>query len=168
MTKDTSPIHKCVSEIKNLLEKNGMSYDYLEHEPVRTSEEAARVRPDKYTLSQGAKALIVRIRQYGGKKYFCMLVVPGDKRFDFAKTKELFQAKDIRFATEEEVADITEGVKVGGVPPFGNLFGLKVYTDKKVFDNNKVIFNAGDKRVSIAIDVADYQKLVKSEILDLT
>jgi len=104
-----------------------MWFDYMEHVPVKTSEEAARIRPKEYTLSQGAKALIVRIREYGGNKYFAMFIVPGDKKFNYQKTKKLFDAKDIRFATEEEVAGFTKGVEVGGVPPFGNLFGLKVY-----------------------------------------
>ena len=161
-------IHKCVSTIKSLIEKNGMWYEYMEHEPVRTSEEAAQVRPLEYSLSQGAKALIVRIKEYGGPKYFAMFVVPGDLKFNYEKTKELLNAKDIRFASEEEVAGFTKGIKVGGVPPFGNLFGLKVFADQKVFENDKIIFNAGDKRVSIALQTEDYKKLVDPQITDLT
>lgn len=168
MTVDKEPIHSCVGRIKDLIQKNNMWHDYLEHEPVRTSLEAAKIRPDKYTLSQGAKALIVRIREYGGNKYFCMFVVPGDKKFAFNRTKEMFNAKDIRFATEKEVAEMTGGIKLGGVPPFGNLFGLKVFADKKVFDNEKIIFNAGDKRVSIALLTEDYKKLVDPKVVDLT
>jgi len=162
------PIHKCVNKIKSLIEQNGMWYEYMEHAPVRTSEEAAQVRPHQYTLSQGAKALIVRIREYGGNKYFCMFIVPGDKKFNYQKAKELFDAKDIRFATEEEVAEFTKGIKVGGVPPFGNLFDLKVFADQKVFDNDKIIFNAGDKRVSIAISTENYKKLVNPQVVNIT
>jgi len=145
-----------------------MWFDYMEHVPVKTSEEAARIRPKEYTLSQGAKALIVRIREYGGNKYFAMFIVPGDKKFNYQKTKKLFDAKDIRFATEEEVAGFTKGVEVGGVPPFGNLFGLKVFADQKVFNNDKIIFNAGDKRVSVAIFTEDYKKLVDPQVVDIT
>jgi prolyl-tRNA editing enzyme YbaK/EbsC (Cys-tRNA(Pro) deacylase) len=163
-----SPYHKCVDKIRSLIEQNGMWYEYMEHEPVRTSEEAARVRPHEYTLSQGAKALIVRIKEYGGPKYFAMLVVPGNLKFNYEKTKELLNAKDIRFATEEEVGKFTEGIRVGGVPPFGNLFGLKVLADKKVFEQEKIIFNAGDKRVSIALHTQDYKKLVEPEIVEIT
>ncbi len=162
------PIHKCVNKIKSLIEQSGMWFEYLEHEPVRTSEEAARIRPKEYTLSQGAKALIVRIREYGGNKYFAMFIVPGDRKFNYQKTKELFEAKDIRFATKEEVTEVTDGIKVGGVPPFGNLFGLKVFADQKVFDNKRIIFNAGDKRVSIAISTEDYKKLVDPQVVDIT
>ena len=48
-------------KIIDLLEKNSIDYKYFEHAPVRTSEEAAKVRSD-YSLSQGAKALIIRIK----------------------------------------------------------------------------------------------------------
>lgn len=160
--------HPCVNKIKSLIKKAGFWYDYLEHEPVRTSEEAARIRPDKYTISQGAKALIVRIRQYGGNKFFCMLVVPGDVKFNMKKVKKLTGAKDIRFATEKEVSEITDGIKVGGVPPFGNLFDLVLYVDQKVMDNEIIIFNAGDKKASIAINTKDYKSLVNPQVVDIT
>jgi len=168
MLLEDGPVHPCVVKIKELLEKEDLWYDYLKHDPVRTSQEASRVRPDKYTLSQGAKALIVRIREDGGEKYFVMLVVPGDERFNFEKTKELLRAKDIRFATEQEVIEITGGVELGGIPPFGNLFGLKVYADTKVLANDKIIFNAGDRRVSIAITTKDYKRLVDPQVVNIT
>ena len=168
MPKHQEPFHPCVNEIRSLLEKNHIQYEFLEHEPVRTSLEAAQVRPDKYTLSQGAKALIVRIKENGGHKYFAMFVIPGDRKFNYPKTKELFQAKDIRFATELEVCELTHAIKLGGLPPFGNLFGLKVFMDKKVLDNEQMIFNAGDKRVSIVLATKDYQKLVDPQLVDMT
>jgi len=161
-------IHPCVNKIKTLIEEKGVWYDHLEHEPVRTSDEAAKVRSGKYTQSQGAKALIVRVREYGGKKYFCMIVVPGDLKFDQKKTKEYLNAKDIRFATEGEVSEITDGILVGGVPPFGNLFNLPVYVDNKVVENEVIVFNAGDKRVTIAIFTKDYKELVNPQVVDIT
>lgn len=93
-----------------------------------------------------------------------MLVLPGDQRFDFDKVKQLFEARDIRFATEDEVARTTGGVQPGGVPPFGNLFDLPVIADPKLFENEKIIFNAGDKKFSIAMKSADYQKVVEPKI----
>lgn len=158
--------HLLVEEIKTLLQKNGSWFETFEHEPVRTSEEAAKVRPD-YSLKQGAKAIIVRVREKGSKKYFLMLVIPGDKRFNTDKVKELLNAKDIRFATEKEIKEITKGVEPGGVPPFGNLFELKVIVDKSLFNNEKIIFNAGDRRFSIAMKSSDYKDIVNPEIVSI-
>lgn len=155
--------HPITQKITALLDQNGCWYETFEHEPVRTSEQAAQTRPG-YTLRQGAKAIIVRVKRSGEANKFVMLVFPGDKRFDSDKAKKLFEAKDIRFATEQEVVDLTGGVEPGGVPPFGNLFGLEVIADPTLFENEKIVFNAGDRRFSVAMLSADYEKLVNPRI----
>ena len=147
--------HPVVQNIKDLLDSLQIKYEYFEHEPVRTSEEASKIRSG-YTLKQGAKALMVKLSLRGGLEKFVMLVVPGDARFDNKKVKKLFDAKDTRFATEAEVGAITNGVLVGGVPPFGSLFGLQTYLDPAIEKNARIVFNAGDRRVSIALAVSDY------------
>jgi len=151
--------HKSSKVILDLLKNNNFWFETFEHEPVRTSEEAAKIRPG-YSLHQGAKTIIIRVKKSEKDKKFVMLVIPGDERFDNEKVKRLFEAKDIRFATEEEVKQITEGVEPGGVPPFGNLFGIEVFADRTLFNNPKIIFNAGDRRLSVAMESKDYKKLV--------
>jgi len=158
--------HETVSKIEALLREKGVEYKKFEHEPVRTSEEAAAARPE-YTLSQGAKALIVRVKKSGEKSY-AMIVVPADKKFDSKKAKQELGASDIRFATPEEVSELTGGVQVGGVPPFGNLWNIPVYADGSLFDNEEIIFNAGDRSVSIAIPSSAYQEVVHPEIVSVT
>lgn len=152
--------HPVVSQITDLLEKNGCWFETFEHEPVRTSEDAAKIR-DGYTLHQGAKALIVRIKITKADRKFAMVVFPGDVRFDAEKVKQLFSAKDVRFATVEEVAQLTDGVQPGGVPPFGNLFGLEVIADPSLLQNEKIIFNAGDRSFSVGMKSTDYVEVVK-------
>ncbi|MFA5776012.1 MAG: YbaK/EbsC family protein [Patescibacteria group bacterium] len=147
--------HLVVQKIRDLLESRQIKYDCFEHESVRTSEEASKIRSG-YTLKQGAKALVVKLYLRGGVEKFVMLVVPGDAKFDSKKVKKMFDAKDLRFATEKEVGDITGGVLVGGVPPFGSLFGLQTYIDHEVEKNDRIIFNAGDRRVSVALAIKDY------------
>lgn len=145
-----------------------MWFDYLTHEAVTTSEEAAKVRPDKYSLEQGTKALIVRIKEPGKNKRFVMLVIPGDKVFNEKVAKNVLNTKDIRFAFEDEVSTITDGVKIGGIPPFGNLFNLEVFLDTSVLNNETIIFNAGDRKVSIAVKTSDYVKIVEPTIVSIT
>jgi Ala-tRNA(Pro) deacylase len=158
--------HPVVSEILNLLQSQNCWFETFEHAPVRTSEEAAQIRPG-YTLRQGAKAMIVRIRRAPSEKTFIMLVFPADQRFDNAKVKSLFSAKDVRFASEQEISDLTRGVQPGAVPPFGNLFHLDVVADPTLFENEKIVFNAGDRSFSLALKSADYQRLVNPRITSI-
>lgn len=153
------PIHQ---RIIDLLRQHNCWFEEFTHQPVRTSEEAAKLR-DGYTLQQGAKALLVRAKIPDEGKKFIMLVMPGDQKFDGAKVKQLLHSKDIRFATEDEVAEITEGIKPGGVPPFGNLFGLEVISDRSLYDNEKIVFNAG-RTSSIGMQSADYRRLVVPKV----
>lgn len=151
--------HNVVQKIKDILTNRGTWFEVFEHEPVITSEDASRVRSG-YKLHQGTKALIVR-GKISGEKKFLMVIVPGNRTFDSKKIKEVFGISDIRFATEDEVSAITGGVKRGGVPPFGNLFGLSVYCDDSVFTNEKIIFNAGDRCFSIGMKSADWKEIVQ-------
>jgi len=155
--------HPVTQKIIDLLKLNNYWYETFEHEAVTTSEEAAKTRPG-YSLKQGAKAIIIRVKISGGEKKFVMLVMPADQKFSNDKVKALLGAKDIRFASEEEVAEITGGVKPGAVPPFGNLFGLEVFTDQTLYDNERIVFNAGERTFSVAIKSADFKLLVKPQV----
>ena len=158
--------HPVVDTIRALLDTHGVWYETFAHEAVRTSEEAAKIRPG-YTIDQGAKALIARVKSAENGKHFVMLVLPGSKKFDTKKIKEHLGLSDIRFATEDEVGTITGGVLPGGVPPFGNLFELPVYCDQSLFQNERIVFNAGDKRFSIAMRAEDYRTLVCPSVADI-
>lgn len=158
--------HPAVEIIREVLDQHQVWYETFEHEPVRTSEEAASLR-DGYTLHQGAKALIIRVKYSKQERAFVMLVLPGDRKFDVAKANKVLGSKDIRFATPDEIAEITAGIVPGGVPPFGQLFGLPVYVDPEVLENEKIIFNAGDRAFSIAMHSADYLTIVQPEVVEL-
>ena len=62
-------------QIESLLRHHEIRFQVMRHEPVRTSEEAARVRGTP--LASGAKALICK-----GDTRFVMFVVPADRRLD--------------------------------------------------------------------------------------
>ena len=155
--------HSVAKQITDLLQRNNCWFQIFEHAPVRTSEEASRLRPG-FTLHQGTKALIVKTGGPQKEKKFAMLVFPADLKFDAKKVKGIMGARDLSFATEKEIASISGGVQIGGVPPFGNLFNLDVLADESLFANEKIIFNAGDRRFSVAMKSEDYRKLVKPRI----
>lgn len=159
--------HPVTEQITDLLSQTNCWFQIFEHDPVRTSEEAARVRTG-FTLDQGAKAMIIKAKGPTNESKFVMLVLPGNLRFDNDQVKKTLQAKEIRFATEAEIAELTGGIQVGGVPPFGNLFGIEVIADPKLFRNEKIIFNAGDRSFSVAMKSRDYEKLVSPKVEKIT
>ncbi len=152
-TKQAETVKSVFENIKDLLDKNKISYKLIEHKPVFTSEDAAKIRGS--SLSLGAKALIMK-----ADKKSIMIVVPGDKKVDTSTFKKLYQVKDLEMATKEEVKAVS-GVEVGAVPPFGNLFKIPLYFDKTIVENEVVFFNAGSHSKSISLKGSDLEKVTK-------
>jgi len=147
-------------KIQKLLTDAEVVFRVLDHEPVFTSEEAARIRDTD--LSQGAKALVMI-----ADKNPLLFVVPGDRRADFSKIKKNFSVKDLRMATTEEVEKLT-GLKVGSIPPVGKAIGLKSYFDSSFAIKDEVTFNAGSHTRSVLMQSKDLIKIEDPEILDIT
>ncbi|MEM1546303.1 MAG: YbaK/EbsC family protein [Candidatus Methanomethylicia archaeon] len=143
--------------IKELLDGNKIFYNVSEHEPVYTSEQAARVRG--VDLKTGVKALVLR-REDGG---YVMGLVAGDRKIDLKKLAGVVGTKKLRLASPQEVLEIT-GCEVGSVHPFGNLHGLPVYLDSSILENDMVNFNAGLHTVSIQMKAKDLIKVIKPVI----
>ena len=163
MINNVSKYHKTVSRILELLEERGYWYETFEHEATRTCDEVADKRKG-YTLDQGAKALIVRVTFSSTDNRFMMLVIPASMRLNSKKAKALLHAKDLRFATEAEVHQITDGVQLGGIPAMGTIFGLSVVVDPHVLKHEKIAFNAGDRCFSIGMKSEDYKKIVNPQV----
>lgn len=144
-------------KLLKFLQGHQVEYQLFTHEPVYTSEQAAQIRGSN--LKEGAKALI-----FIADGQPIMIVVPGDKKVDTKRFKEISAVQDLHMATPGEVEVAMGGVKVGAVHPFGNLHSLPVYADQSVGGNNQIVFNAGLHTQSIRMSSADYFRLVKPTV----
>jgi Ala-tRNA(Pro) deacylase len=140
------------------LQEKKYSFKTFEHEPVTTSEEAAKVR--NTPIERGAKAMVLRSE---GK--FLMVVISAAKQIDMKKMKEILHTKSLSFASAEEVMTVT-GCEIGGVPPFGTLFGLPVFFDRSLLSFEKINFNAGLRTHSLEVNLEDYLDLVRPTVVE--
>jgi Ala-tRNA(Pro) deacylase len=147
--------------VKELLELNGIDYEVLEHAPVYTSEEAARVR--RVELKTGVKALILKTE----KGNFVIGLVAADRKIDLKKLAKIAGVKKLQLASPEEMFKTT-GCEVGSVHPFGNLFDLPTYLDTSILENDKVNFNAGLHTVSIQMRAKDMIKAIRPVVEDFS
>ena len=142
--------------LEQWLSEAGVTFHIVEHAPVRTSEEAARVRGTP--LEAGAKALVVR-----AEDRFVHCVLPANRKADNARLRALLGTRTLRFATPDELLAVT-GCAPGAVPPFGNLFGLAVLVDEALCANEQVAFNAGSNTVSITMRSDDLVRLSNAKV----
>jgi len=147
-------------KLKSFLDENKISYEYKEHEEVRTSEEAAKARGEDIKI--GAKAMILK-----ADDKFVMLVLSAAKKIDSKRVKDILGVKSLRFATPEEVTQLT-GCIPGGVPPFANIFGLDLMVDKTIPQNEFMAFNAGERTKSLKLKTKDYLTLLKPRVEDFS
>ena len=148
-------------KIINLLEENEISFKSVHHIETHTSEESAKARGED--ISIGGKAILMKIEDK-----FVLLVISASRRIDTKKIKKFFNAKNTRFATVDELKDLT-GLVPGSVPPSGNpILPFKLYVDNSVIANNKIAFNAGSLTDSVIMSVNDYEKIADPVIFDFS
>lgn len=133
------------------LREHHAQFTVMTHEPVTTSEEAARVRGTP--LEQGAKALVFR-----ADERVILLVLPAHLRINSRAVKHALGSKNLRMVSADELRELTD-MEVGAVPPFGSLMGLPTYADEGLLALPQISFNAGSRTTSLILATADYQRL---------
>ena len=146
-----------LEQIRSWLNAQGVPYREVHHEPTRTSEESAQARGEE--LRVGGKALLIKVDDV-----FRLFILSADRKLDSAAIKKYFSAKKTRFASPEELLELT-GLVPGSVPPFGApILPFPLYVDPSVFENERIAFNAGSLTDSMILAISDYRRLVEPEI----
>src|ERR1700721_4380293 len=146
-----------LDQIRDWLTSEGVPFREVHHEPTRTSEDSARARGEE--LRVGGKALLIKV-----DSVFRLFVLRADRKLDSAVIKQQFAAKKTRFATPEELMELT-GLVPGSVPPFGQpILPFPLFVDPSVLVNQRVAFNAGSLTDSIVMGAEGYRRLAGAEV----
>lgn len=135
-----------VQRIKQFFAGHGIKTTYLEHEPVVTSEDAAKTRG--FELKQGIKAILLT-NGIG----WVVVNIPADKKVDIKKVADNreWSKNKIKMATPDEVLHMT-GCEIGAVPPFGHKEKIPTLVDRGVYNNKESTFNIGLRTISVKIE----------------
>ncbi len=146
-----------LDQIRSWLNSQGVPYREVHHEPTRTSEESAQARGEE--LRVGGKALLIKVDDV-----FRLFILSADRKLDSGAIKRRFSAKKTRFATPQELLELT-GLVPGSVPPFGApVLPFPLYVDPSVFENERIAFNAGSLTDSMILAIGDYRRLVNPDV----
>lgn len=147
--------------IKNLLHSQSIEFREVHHEPTKTSEESATARGED--LSVGGKGLVIKIDDS-----FKLFVLSASRKLDSAALKKYFHTRNLRFATVDELMELT-GLVPGSIPPFGKpIINLELYADNSIIHNEKIAFNAGSLTDSIIMSVKDYLSVAHPQVFDFS
>jgi len=147
-----------LAAIRALLTAHGIAFTELRHEPTRTSEDSAKARGE--ALRVGGKALLLRCDETFG-----LFVLPADRKLDSAAIRRTLPCKRLRFATADELRELT-GLVPGSVPPFGEpILPFPLHVDAAIAQNEKIAFNAGSLTDSIILPVNDYLAVARPALV---
>jgi Ala-tRNA(Pro) deacylase len=147
--------------LRTFLDSHHVKYVTVKHSPAYTAQELAALAhvPGK----AWAKTVMVKL---DGK--MAMAVVPASGRVIFEMLREASGAQEAELATEREFTDLCPGCEVGAMPPFGNLFGMTVYVDQALAEDDEIAFNAGTHTEMMRLPYGDYARLVQPNVVRLT
>ena len=143
-----------VKRLKEYLDTNGIRYVTIRHSPAYTAQEVAASAhiPGK----ELAKTVMVTIDDD-----MAMAVLPASYHVDLQRLADITGAKHVGLAKEEEFKDLFPACEVGAMPPFGNLYGMRVFSDAALAEDEEVAFAAGTHTELIRLSYADFVRLVE-------
>jgi len=146
-------------QLLDCLNQNKVEYEILHHAEAVTAQRIAQVEHVKGRHQ--TKVVMIR----SGDQHL-MVVLPADHHIDLEKVEKVL-GKAVSLDKENEFKSLFPDSATGAMPPFGNLYGLPTYVDKRLAEQDYIVFEAGTHTDAIKMSYSDYEKIVKPKIEDL-
>src|SRR5882724_9679030 len=117
-----------VRKLKEFLDRERVKYVSIVHSTAYTAQEVAASA--HITGKELAKTVIVEL---DGK--MAMAVLPANRKIVLQDLREVTGSGEVKFASEDEFKKRFPDCETGAMPPFGNLYGMKVYAPAALADN---------------------------------
>jgi Ala-tRNA(Pro) deacylase len=143
-----------IKKLRDFLDKEGVKYVNIGHSPAYTAQEiAASAHVPGKDL---AKTVMVKL---DGR--MAMAILPAAFAVDFDLLARAAGVAKAGLASEEEFRGAFPECELGAMPPFGNLYEMEVYADKRLKEDEHIAFNAGSHMELVKLSYADFERLVK-------
>jgi len=147
--------------VAEYLDGLGVAHEIVEHDVTTSAVAEAHVA--HLPPRQVAKTVVLR----DGDAYL-IAVIPASERLDLAKLRELLSAsRQLRLASEDEIAREFPALEVGAVPPFGPTQAAAVVIDRGLLEVGQVLCPAGDHRHSLLVDPREVVRITAARVADI-
>jgi Ala-tRNA(Pro) deacylase len=149
------------NNLKRFLDDQHVRYVPVQHPQAFTAQEVAASAhiPGK----EMAKTVMVKLDDE-----LAMAVLPAPDHVSFNRLKEATGAGEARLASESEFQDRFPGCELGAMHPFGNLWGLPVFVDQRLREDELIAFNAGTHTEVVQLAYSDFERLVHPTVVNLS
>ncbi|WP_321856608.1 YbaK/prolyl-tRNA synthetase associated domain-containing protein [Burkholderia cenocepacia] len=147
----------------DLLTTSGARFRVLEHPAEGKSDAIAALRGTR--PEQGAKAMLCTFKDGDTA---ALAVIPGHLKIDFRKVADALGRRKATLASPDVAAAVTRCV-MGAVPPFVFDSNVTLVVDPALVERNaEIAFNAGRLDRSVVLDAADYVRIARPLLADIT
>jgi Ala-tRNA(Pro) deacylase len=94
-----------------------------------------------------------------------MMVVPASHELQISQLAPALGAHAARRAEEPEFGPMFSDCELGAMPPFGNLYGLQVFADVSLAQEESIVFQAGTHTDTMRIKYADFVRLANPRMV---
>ncbi len=150
-----------ITRLTNLLHDEHIDYITIPHSLAYTAQETAASA--HIPGIEFAKTVIVKI---DGK--LAMAVLPAQYKIHLGLLKQETRADQVELASEDDFKGLFPGCETGAMPPFGNLYGMDVYVEDSMLNDEEIVFNAGSHTELLKISYRDFMNLVQPKIARFT
>jgi Ala-tRNA(Pro) deacylase len=144
-------------KLREFLDSQQVKYVTITHSTAYTAQEIAAA-----THIHGkelAKTVMVKL---DGK--MAMAVLPASRKIDFGLLKTAAGGQNVQLADEAEFKALFPDCETGAMPPFGNLYGIPVYAEQSLAEDEEIAFNAGSHSELIRLAYKDFERLVQPKV----
>jgi len=149
-----------LKQLKEILHEAKIPYEVYNHALAYTAQEIAA----KQHVPGNEMAKVVMIE---ADDKLVMAVIRGNDKISLNLVREALGVRTARLATENEFISRFPECEIGAMPPFGNLFGIKVIVDPELEKDKYIYFNAGNHVQTVRLAYEDFVTLVKPQIARL-
>jgi Ala-tRNA(Pro) deacylase len=147
----------CKDRLEDHLRENAVPFEVQHHPRVVTAQEVAAT--EHIPGDMLAKTVMVL-----ADGEMVMLALPAPYQVDLEKAGEVLGAEEVRLAEEEEFENAFSDCEVGAMPPFGNLYGLPIYVEEALSEDETIFFRAGTHTETMSLRYADFERLVQPTV----
>ncbi|HZR45909.1 MAG TPA: YbaK/EbsC family protein [Candidatus Manganitrophaceae bacterium] len=149
-----------LSNVKKFLDQQRVSYEVTSHPEGSTFPQIAAL------LQRSGKpfAKVVLVKTEEG---FVMCVLPAYELIDIGRLEKVLGKKGtVRIATEEEFKSLFPDCEIGAMPPFGNLYHIPVYLDRRLAEYDDLYFAGGRHTETVSLGMEVYRRLISPKIAE--
>ena len=148
---------ECRDRLENYLRENQVPFEEQHHPRAVSAQEVAA--SDHVPGRMLSKTVMVL-----ADGEIAMLVLPAPYQEDLEKAEEARREAERALESEEEFEDSFPDCEVGAMPPFGNLYGVPVYVEKTLAEDETIVFRSGTHTQTMSVSYSDFERLVEPTV----